>query len=63
MFDNFLLMGNYDFSGVVEYVQNNLASGCVITFVCLSLAPLEEVGRSMKEKGWLNVRIWDSWCR
>lgn len=40
-----------------------LKEGAVISMFCQSMEPLEEAGRLMKGKKYLNVRLQDSWCR
>jgi hypothetical protein len=39
-FDNFILLGNYNFKELVVKFEPTLKEGCIIAFFCLSLTPL-----------------------
>ena len=56
-------MGNYNFTHILSTLAPSLIPGATIAFCCLSLAPLEEAYRYMVSNGYLNVKVWDSWCR
>lgn len=40
-----------------------LREGAVIALYCQSVGPLEEAGRLMRQRKYLNVRLQDSWSR
>jgi tRNA (adenine-N(1)-)-methyltransferase non-catalytic subunit len=56
-------MGNYDFVGILQLVDPYLQRGAPVALVCQSLAPLEAAARELKTRGYLNVRLFDSWAR
>ena len=58
-----MLMGNYNFTDIIQSLAHLLIPGTPIAFCCLSLAPLAEAYRYMVKNNYLNVKLWDSWCR
>ena len=57
------MLGNYDFTEILESTYKVLKDGSPVVFYCTYLEPLTLCVAKMKQLGFLNIKLYDAWTR